>query len=171
MPIMSQRHFAKRRIIMQGNAQLLNLLNQRLSEELTAISQYVVHSEMCDNWGYKGLHDRIMKHAMDEMHHAEALIGRIIFLEGTPVVSKLNPILIGANAKEIILHDYEGELAAVRGYNETMKLAFDVGDNATRDLLAKILQDEEGHVDWQEQQRDQIEQMGIENYLMTQVSG
>lgn len=154
---------------MQGNVQLLNLLNQRLSEELTAISQYVVHSEMCDNWGYKGLHDHIMKHAMDEMHHAETLIRRIIFLEGTPVVSKLNLISIGTNAKEIILHDYEGELAAVRGYNETMKLAIEVGDNATRDLLAKILQDEEGHVDWQEQQRDQIDQMGIENYLTTQI--
>lgn len=154
---------------MQGDLQLLNLLNQRLSEELTAISQYVVHSEMCDNWGYKGLHDHIMKHAMDEMHHAEALIGRIIFLEGTPVVSKLNPISIGTNAKEIILHDYEGELGAVHGYNETIKLAIDVGDNATRDLLAKILQDEEGHVDWQEQQRDQIDQMGIENYLTRQI--
>ena len=154
---------------MKGNVHVVNVLNQRLAEELTAISQYMVHAEMCDNWGYQKLHEHVEKHAIAEMHHAEALIARIIFLEGTPVVSKLNPIQIGKNVQEIVLFDYEGEVAAVRGYNEAMKLAVEVGDNATRDLLTKILQDEEGHVDWQEQQRDQIEQMGLENYLTTQV--
>ena len=156
---------------MKGNAQLIEMVNQRLAEELTAISQYMVHSEICANWGFQGLHEHITKQAMDEMHHAEMLIERIIFLEGAPIVSKLNPIRIGANIKEIILRDYEGELDAVRAYNETMKLAVEVGDNGTRELLAKILHDEEGHVNWEEEQRDQIAQMGLENYLTTQVAG
>jgi bacterioferritin len=154
---------------MKGHAKVIDSLNDRLREELTAISQYMVQSEMCANWGYEKLHGAIEKQAKDEMHHAEMLIGRVIFLEGTPGVSKLDAIKVGKTIKDMIGNDREAEAAAIRGYNESMELAVKLGDNATRDLLAKILQDEERHVDWAEQQRDQIAQMGLENYLANQV--
>lgn len=154
---------------MKGNAKVIETLNHRLSEELAAISQYMVHGEMCANWGYKKLSDKLEHIARDEMKHAEMLISRIIFLEGTPVVNKLAPILIGKSVKEIIGNDHEGELGAVRGYNETARLAVEVGDNGTRELVDSIIKDEEGHVDWEEAQRDLIVQMGLENYLVTQV--
>jgi bacterioferritin len=153
---------------MKGHQKIIDALNDRLREELTAISQYMVQSEMCANWGYEKLHGAIEKQAVDEMHHAEWLIGRIIFLEGAPVVSKLDAIKVGKTVKDMIGNDREAEAGAIRAYNETMALAVQLADNATRDLLAKILQDEERHVDWDEQQRDQIEQMGLENYLANQ---
>lgn len=154
---------------MKGNQKIINSLNDRLREELTAISQYMVHSEMCANWGYEKLHQAIEKQAIDEMHHAEWLIARIIFLEGAPVVSKLDEIRIGKAVKDIVSNDLGAERDAVNAYNDSIRLAVELGDNATRDLLAKILQDEERHVDWGEVQRDQIEQMGLENYLTNQV--
>jgi bacterioferritin len=154
---------------MKGHQKVVDSLNERLREELTAISQYMVQSEMCANWGYEKLHEAIEKQAKDEMHHAEMLIGRVIFLEGMPVVSKLDAIKVGKTVKDMIGNDREAEAAAIKAYNETMRLAVELGDNATRDLLAKILQDEERHVDWADQQRDQISQMGLENYLANQV--
>lgn len=154
---------------MKGNNQIIKALNERLSEELAAISQYMVHAEMAANWGYGKLHEELEKTAHTEMHHAENLIGRIIFLEGQPVVNKLAPIKIGQNVQGIVTNDYQGEVSAVKAYNEVMRLAVESGDNATRDLVGKILQDEEGHVDWGEEQRDQIQQMGLENYLTTKV--
>ena len=156
---------------MKGNVKLLKVLNELLAEELTSINQYMVHSEMCDNWGYGKLHKAIEKQAIDEMHHAEWLIGRLLFLEGAPTVSKLNPMKIGQSVKDIVLNDYGAELDAVKGYNSAIKLAVEVGDNGSRDLLTKILKDEEAHVDWAEQQRDQIQQMGIEIYLNKQTEG
>ncbi|HUK14158.1 MAG TPA: bacterioferritin [Thermoanaerobaculaceae bacterium] len=156
---------------MKGNAKLIEALNRLLADELTAISQYMVHSEMCANWGYERLHKAIEKQAIDEMRHAESHIGRIIFLEGQPVVSKLNPILIGPTVKEIVLNDLEAESGAVKAYNDAIRLAVEVGDNASREMLEAILKDEERHLDWDEQQRDQIEQMGLENYLAQQVGG
>jgi bacterioferritin len=156
---------------MQGNAKLLDALNQRLAEELTAISQYIVHGEMCANWGYDKLHKAIEHQAIDEMHHAEWLIQRIIFLEGTPIVSKLNPMKIGKTVLEMVENDEQDELGAVKAYNDTIKLAEEVRDKATSDLLTKILKMEEGHVDWAEVQRAQIEQMGLENYLAMQSTG
>ena len=156
---------------MQGNAKLLDALNQRLAEELTAINQYIVHAEMCANWGYDKLHKAIEHQAIDEMHHAEWLIQRIIFLEGTPIVSKLNPMKIGKTVLEMVENDEQDELGAVKAYNETIKLAEEVKDKATSDLLTKILKMEEGHVDWAEVQRAQIEQMGLENYLAMQSTG
>lgn len=154
---------------MKGDTKLLKALNELLAEELTAINQYMVHSEMCDNWGYGKLHKAIEKQAIDEMRHAEWLIGRILFLEGSPTVSKLNKMTIGKTVKEMILGDYGAEVAAVKAYNAAIKLADQVADNGTKDLLTKILKDEEKHVDWEEQQRDQIQQMGIEIYLQGQV--
>lgn len=156
---------------MKGNEKLLKVLNQLLADELTAINQYMVHSEMCENWGYNKLHVDIRKQAMDEMHHAEWLIERIIFFEGTPLVSKLNSIKIGKTVSEMINNDNSDELDAVRSYNEAIKLARAVDDHGTIDLLSKILKMEEGHVDWAEIQRAQIKQMGMENYLVNQTEG
>ena len=156
---------------MKGNEKLVKVLNELLADELTAISQYMVHSEMCDNWGYDKLHKAIEKQAMDEMHHAEWLIQRIIFLEGAPVVAKLNPIQIGKSVPDMIGNDRDAEQAAVRAYNAGIRLAHEVDDQASGDLLTNILKMEEGHVDWAEKQRAQIEQMGLESYLSNQAEG
>src|SRR3989304_7203745 len=156
---------------MKGNEKLLTVLNQLLADELTAISQYMVHSEMCENWGFGKLHKAIENQAKDEMHHAEWLIQRIIFLEGTPVVSKLNPMKIGTTVLDMVTNGQDAELAAVRAYNDAIALAHEVGDQASVDLLIRILKMEEDHVDWAEIQRAQIEQMGLENYLTNQTEG
>ena len=156
---------------MKGNEKLLKVLNELLADELTAINQYMVHSEMCDNWGYGKLHKSIEKRAVDEMHHAEQLIARLLFLEGKPVVSKLNPIKIGATVPEMVNNDMKAEIGAIRSYNDAITLARQVDDEATADLLTQILRDEEAHEDWAEAQRDQITQMGLENYLANQTEG
>jgi bacterioferritin len=153
---------------MKGNAQIIDSLNARLAEELTAINQYMVHSEMCDNWGYERLHKIIEKRAIDEMKHAEKLIARILFLDGRPIVSNLNKITIGAEVEKMHLNDHAAEADAIKNYNESIKLAVEVGDNGTRELLEKILHDEEEHIDLLEAQIDQIKQMGIQNYLVEQ---
>lgn len=153
---------------MKGNEQLLKTLNELLADELTAISQYMVHSEMCNNWGYEKLHKHIEKQAIDEMHHAEWLIARILFLEGMPIVSKLREMKIGTNVQEMLTNDQEGELAAIRAYNEGIALASQAGDESTSDLLTTILKMEEGHHDWAKKQRIQIEQMGLGIYLSNQ---
>ena len=146
----------------------LQFLNSLLADELTVINQYMVHSEICKNWGYGKLHMAIRKQAMDEMNHAEWLIERIIFLDGTPTVSKLNDIKIGKTVVEMIHNDDLDELDVVNDYNNAIKLAHEVDDQGSVDLLTKILKMEEGHVDWAEIQRAQIEQMGIKNYLVNQ---
>ncbi len=156
---------------MKGNDKILAVLNELLADELTAISQYMVHSEMCDNWGYDKLHKAIEAQAVDEMHHAEWLIGRIIFLEGTPIVSKLNPMKIGVKVSDMVAYDEEAERGAIRAYNAGIRLAHDVDDQGTVELLTKILKREEDHIDWNERQGDQIAQMGLENYLTMQSSG
>ena len=156
---------------MKGHDQLIETLNHLLADELTAISQYMVHSEMCDNWGYDKLHKAMEKQAHDEMHHAEWLIRRILFLEGTPVVSSLNPMRIGKTVSEMVTNDQAAEAAAVGAYNDAITLCHNVADQATADLLGKILLMEEGHGDWAEIQRTQIEQMGLENYLANQTTG
>jgi bacterioferritin len=153
---------------MKGNKELMVVLNSLLADELTAINQYMVHSEMCENWGYEKLHLDIRKQAMEEMHHAEWLIKRIIFFDGAPTVSNLNAMKIGKNVKDMINNDNGDELEAIKAYNKAIKLAREVGDQGTVELLTKILKMEEGHVDWAEIQRAQIEQMGLENYLTGQ---
>lgn len=155
---------------MKGNEKVIANLNELLRDELTAINQYIVHSEMCNNWGYTRLHDAIEKRAITEMKHAEKLIQRIIFLEGLPEVSKLGKIQIGAAIPKQFSNDLQAEVGAVKSYNAAVKLAADNGDNASREMLEMILKDEEDHVDWLEAQLDQIQQMGIENYLAQQVS-
>ena len=131
----------------------------------------MVHAEMCDRWGYEKLHKAIEKHAMDEMHHAEWLIERILFLEGSPIVSKLNPIRIGTTVPDMIQNDKQSELEAVKAYNDAIGLAGDVADESTADLLVKILMMEEDHVDWGEKQEVQIEHMGLDGYLSVQTEG
>ena len=153
---------------MKGDPKVIEVLNQLLADELTAINQYMVHSEMCANWGYDRLHHVIEKRAIDEMHHAEGLIARIIFLEGMPIVSKLNPITIGKMAPEMIRNDNDAEVSAIAAYNAGVRVAVGAGDEASADLLRKVLHDEERHLDWGEAQLDQIQQMGLENYLSEQ---
>ncbi len=154
---------------MKGNERVIDKLNMLLADELTAISQYMVHSEMCAIWGYEKLHKAAEKRAIDEMKHAEKLIGRVLFLEGMPVVSKLNKINIGSNIEAQHKNDWAAEEGAVKAYNEGIRLAVEVGDNGTRELLESILKDEEDHIDWLEAQLDQIKQMGIQNYLVEQI--
>lgn len=154
---------------MKGDAKILDRLNDLLSDELTATNQYMVHSEMCDNWKYERLHKAVEGRAITEMKHAEKLIARILFLEGKPIVSNLKKINIGADVEEQFKNDRQAEYDAVKAYNDAIRLAVDAGDNGTRDMLDDILEDEEEHVDWLEAQLDQIEQMGIQNYLVEQV--
>lgn len=154
---------------MKGNEQIIERLNARLADELTAINQYIVHSEICADWGYEELHEAIEKRAIEEMKHAEKLIGRIIFLEGRPIVSNLNEIHIGADVEAQHANDWAAEEEAIKVYNEDIRFATEVGDNGTRELLERILTDEEDHIDWIEAQLDQIEQMGIQNYLVEQI--
>lgn len=154
---------------MKGNSQLLDKLNDLLADELTAINQYMVHSEMCADWGYEKLHKAAEKRAIDEMKHTEKLIGRILFLEGTPVVSNLKKIHIGADVEAQHKNDVESEYDAVKAYNEGIRLAVEVGDNGTRELLEEILEDEEEHTDYLESQLAQIDQMGLPVYLTEQI--
>jgi bacterioferritin len=126
---------------------------------------------MCNHWGYTALHKAIEKQAVDEMHHAEWLIERLLLLEGRPVVSKLNPMKLADDVAGMINNDQEAELGAIRAYNAGIRLARELEDNATAQLLTDILKMEEGHVDWAEQQRAQITQMGLETYLSLQTGG
>jgi bacterioferritin len=154
---------------MKGNQKLIEALNSLLADELTAINQYMVHSEMCDNWGYGKLHKHFEKRALDEMKHAEKLIGRILFLEGTPAVSTLKKIAIGADVAKQLSNDRAAEDDAIKAYNSAIALAAEVKDNATRDFLQQVLNDEDGHMDGIEELQDQIEQMTLQNFLTTQV--
>jgi bacterioferritin len=153
---------------MKGNTQLIATLNDLLADELTAVSQYMVHSEMCADWGYEKLHKHFEKRAIDEMKHAEALIGRILFLEGTPIVSKLNPMHIGAEIPKMLASDHGAEMGAVKAYNKAIELAGKVPDFATRELLEKILKDEDTHIDQIEALQSQIDQMTLPIFLTTQ---
>ena len=154
---------------MKGNPQLIDELNKRLAEELGAINQYFVHAEMCEDWGYTPLQDEIKQRSIQEMRHAEQLIERILFLEGQPIVSNLSKITIGKQVEDMHKYDTAAVVDAIKNYNDTIKLAAEVGDNGTKALLEQILKDEEEHLDWIEEQQDQIEQMGIQRYLAKQV--
>jgi len=153
---------------MKGNDQVIETLNALLADELTAINQYMVHSEMCADWMYERLHKAIEGRAIAEMKHAEKLIARILFLEGIPIVTKLNDISIGPDVESQHKNDRKAEEGAVKAYNEAVQQAVAAGDNGTRELLESILKDEEDHLDWIEAQLDQIAQMGIQNYLVEQ---
>jgi bacterioferritin len=154
---------------MKGDPKLIETMNSLLADELTAINQYMVHSEMCESWGYDKLADIIEKRAITEMKHAESLIKRILFLEGLPIVSQLKKIFIGDEVLKMLEFDHKAEFDAIKAYNEAIKLAGEVGDFATRELLEKILQDEDGHIDEIEELIDQIKQMTLPIFLTTQI--
>ena len=154
---------------MKGNEKLLEKLNDLLSDELTAVNQYMVHAEMDDDWSYTRLAESVEKRAIDEMKHAEKLIGRILFLEGTPIVSNYKKINIGPTVEKQIDFDCTSEVEAVASYNDGIKLASSVSDNGTEQLFKSILLDEEAHLDWLETQQEQIRQIGLQNYLAEQV--
>ena len=154
---------------MKGDKKLVEALNARLAEELGAINQYFVHAEMCEDWGYEALKEVIKKRSIQEMKHAEKLIERILYLEGRPIVSKLGTITIGEKVEEMHKNDWNAEVDAIKNYNETIRLAAEIGDNGTKTMLEAILHEEEEHIDWIESQQDQIEQMGIQIYLGDQV--
>jgi len=154
---------------MKGDPKLIKALNALLAEELTAINQYMVHSEMCANWGYEKLHKAIEKRAINEMKHAEKLIGRILFLEGLPIVSDLRKLLIGADIPKMFVNDRSIEDAAIKEYNEAIVLAGSLKDFATREILESILKDEDAHMDEIEEVQDQIKQMSLQIFLTTQV--
>ena len=154
---------------MKGDPKLINTLNSLLADELTAVNQYMVHSEMCDNWGYEKLHKMIEKRAVTEMRHAEKLIGRILFLEGLPVVSTLKKISIGAMVPEMFNNDHNAEAGAIASYNDAIVLAGEVKDYATREILEMILKDEDSHIDEIESVQDEIKQIGLPVFLVSQL--
>jgi len=154
---------------MKGDPKVIDVLNSLLADELTAVNQYMVHSEMCDDWGYEKLHKSIEKRAIDEMKHAEKLIGRILFLEGIPIVSKYNEIHIGADVSEMYKNDRVAEADTIKSYNSAIALCGEARDYATRDILEAILKDEDAHIDNIEAIHDEIEQMGIQVFLSMQL--
>ena len=154
---------------MQGNPKLIETLNALLADELAAINQYIVHAEMCEDWGYGKLHKSFEQRAIQEMRHAEQLIGRILFLGGTPIVSELNNIHIGKDVPKQVEYDRAAEEGAIKAYNDAIALAEEVRDNATKDILIQILNDEDRHMDELEELLDQIEQMTLPIFLTTQV--
>jgi bacterioferritin len=154
---------------MKGDPKLIETLNSLLADELTAINQYMVHSEMCANWGYEKLHKHFEQRAITEMKHAEKLIGRILFLEGIPIVSNLRKIYIGSDIPKQLEYDHAAEEGAIKAYNEAIKLAGEVNDFATREILEHILNDEDQHIDEIEELQDQISHMTLPIFLTTQI--
>ncbi len=154
---------------MRGNDKVLEQLSGALKAELTAINQYFLHAKMCENWGYFRLGAYYRKESIEEMVHAEKLMNRILFLEGTPNMTDIGPIKVGKNVKAQLENDLALELAAVKHLNGAIKTATDAGDNASRALFEEILDDEEEHVDYLEGQLHAIGEMGIENYLAQQL--
>jgi bacterioferritin len=154
---------------MQGNPKVIAALNEALKEELTAINQYFLHAEMCENWHYGKLGGFIRKQSIDEMKHAEQIIERILFLDGTPSMTELMQLNVGQNVRDQLESDLKLELAAVVQYNRAVALARDAGDNASRELFERLLKDEEEHVDWLEAQLYQIKEIGYERYLSQQI--
>lgn len=154
---------------MKGKAEVLDVLADMLKEELGAISQYLLHAEMCNNWGYKRLYALIKKESIGEMKHAEKLIERILFLEGTPDLNELPKLTIGKDVKQQLQNDLALEQGAVAAYNDAIKTCEKLGDYGSSELLEEILKDEEDHVDFIETQLGLIQQLGLENYLAQQM--
>ena len=154
---------------MKGDAKVIEFLNQLLKAELTAINQYFLHAEMCENWGYERLAKLIKKESIEEMTHAEKLMERILYLDGTPNMTDYFKINIGATVEAQLKNDLQLEYDAVKRLNTGIKLCVAAGDNGSRDLAQKILDDEEHHIDWLEGQLHAIGEMGIANYLAQQL--
>jgi bacterioferritin len=156
---------------MKGDAKIIDLLNQALTNELTAINQYFIHSEICESRGYVTLHQAIMKESIDEMKHAEILIERILFLEGYPNMSRYGEIKVGKQVEEMLTNDLALEKEAIAMLNGAVKASLEVGDSGSRDLFQRILLDEERHYGWIETQLALIRDLGLATYLSMQVAG
>ena len=154
---------------MKGNKKVVDVLNQVLRKELTGINQYFIHAKMCENWGYDRLRNLIRKESVEEMHHADRVIERILFLEGTPNISAYDKIAIGADVKQQLDSDLALEIAALAVLRDGIKICVEAADDASRELLEHILVDEEEHVDWIEAQLHQINEVGYQNYLAQQI--
>ncbi len=154
---------------MKGDAKVIELLNEVLTAELTAINQYFIHAEMCSDWGYEKLYEKIKKESIDEMKHAEWLIERILFLDGQPNMSRYFKINVGKNVKDQLTKDLQVEVEAVARLQRGIKICLEVSDDVSRELLEKIDLQEEEHVDWLESQLRLIDKIGIENYLAEQM--
>ena len=154
---------------MKGDAAIIDLLNEVLTGELTAVNQYWLHARICENWGYSRLWKKIREESIDEMKHADEIVARILFLEGMPNLQRLGNIRIGQTVKEQLELDLEMEKVAVDRFNKGVAQARDEGDNGTRDLLEKMLVSEEEHIDWLEKQLELIGQVGLQNYLAQQI--
>jgi bacterioferritin len=153
---------------MKGNPKVIAELNKALREELTAVNQYFLHAEMCENWGYHRLSDFIKKQSLGEMKHAEVLIERILFLNGSPSMMPLE-LKVGGTVKAMIESDLALEVSAVKQYNDSIAIAIKEGDNGSRDLFVQLLKDEEEHVDFLEAQLHMIKELGYERYLTMQM--
>ena len=154
---------------MQGDPAIIEMLNDVLTAELTAINQYFIHAKMCDNWGYDRLAEHIKNESIDEMKHADSIIERILFLEGVPNMQRLYPVRVGETVKEQFELDLAVEIEAVKRFNDGVALAVEVGDNATRHMLEEMLVSEEDHADWLETQLEAMRQVGEQNYLAQQL--
>jgi bacterioferritin len=154
---------------MKGAQKVIKTLNSLLADELTAVNQYMVHAEMCENWGYGKLGEVIQKRAIEEMKHAEKLIGRILFLEGIPIVNELRKMNIGADVPKMFASDHVLESDAIKAYNSAVQVCGDAKDYATREILEGILNDEDKHIDDIEAVQDQIGQMGVQVFLSTKI--
>ncbi len=154
---------------MQGHPTIIEVLNEVLTAELTAINQYFIHAKMCESWGFDRLAEKIREESIDEMKDAEAVIDRILYLEGVPNLQRLGSVMVGETVPEQFELDLAVEVAAVERYNRGIALAAEHGDNGTRELFERRLVGEEHHADWLETQIALIRQVGIENYLATQI--
>jgi len=153
---------------MKGSAKVIEKLNSALREELTAINQYFLHAEMCENWGYEKLSEYIKMQSIGEMKHAESLMERILFLDGSPTMKPLE-LTVGKNVQEMLQSDLDLEIGAVKDYNAAIQIAVAEKDNGSRDLFVQLLKDEESHVDWLEAQMHLIKELGYERYLTMQM--
>jgi len=153
----------------QGSPSIIEALNEILTAELTAVNQYFVHAKMCSNWGYERLAEKVMHESIDEMKDADAIIERILYLDGVPNMQRLGSVKVGETVLEQLTLSLETETEAIARYNRHIALCVAEGDNGTRDLLEKHLTGEEEHADWLEAQLDLIRQVGLENYLSQQI--
>jgi bacterioferritin len=154
---------------MKGDKQVLTLLNDVLTAELTAVNQYFLHARLCHHWGYEKLYERVRKESIEEMKHADELIDRILFLEGLPNLQRYNKVNVGQTVPEQFQLDLAVEYEAVKRLNDAIAVCRNVGDNGTRDMLEKMLREEEQHADWLETQQEAIKQIGVEQYLAEQL--
>jgi bacterioferritin len=154
---------------MKGNPQIIDLLNDVLTAELTAVNQYFLHARIVGHWGYERLAKKIYEESIGEMKHADKLINRVLFLEGLPNLQRLGKVNVGENVPEMFKLDLQVEYESVRKLNEGIAQCQAAGDNGTRDLLQHILEDSEEHADWLEEQLELIQQLGVQNYLAQQV--